>query len=88
MFDLSKLHNLELYKTVDKQEMLCKLIEEVKEVEFELVVPQSTNCALAGELLDVMQVCLGIAYTNGIDLNDYVEFHNAKLLTRQHKFIK
>lgn len=83
MFDLKY---LDLYDTITKDEMLCKLYEEVKEVEFEMVVPVTTKEKLAEELLDVMQVCLGIAYTYEIDLEKYVTQHKVKLLSRGHKF--
>lgn len=78
---------LDLYKNVTNKEMIEKLNEEVKEVEFELVVPNTNRKDLAGELLDVMQVCMGIAYINGIDLEKYVISHNEKMLSRGHKFM-
>lgn len=84
MFDLKY---LDLYKNITSDEMLKKLDEEVKEVQCELIIPITNKNDLAQELLDVMQVCLGIAYTNKIDLEKYVNAHNEKMLSRNYKFI-
>ena len=85
--ELKKLYNLDIYKNIKVDEMLCKLHEEVNEVEFELVVPTTTESAIASELLDVMQVCMGIAYTQNIDLSKHIDAHNYKLMSRGHKLI-
>ncbi|MGL5718863.1 MAG: hypothetical protein ACRCX2_38025 [Paraclostridium sp.] len=79
MFDLKY---LDLYDNISKDDMFCKFVEEVKEVELELIKPVTSEAELAGELLDVMQCCLGIAYTNNIDLEKYLKQHHVKLLSR------
>lgn len=87
---MDKLHNLELYKKIDTTEMFIKLTEETYEVRNELVEFDNmiNKEKLASEILDVMQCCMGIAFTQNIDLKDYIEKHNKKLLGRGHKFIK
>ena len=81
------LHNLKIYKEVSTSEMLSKLNEEVFEVKVELYRNRISKDHLAEELLDVIQTCLGIAYTQNIDLNNYISTHYSKLLSRGHKFI-
>lgn len=81
-----KLHNLELYKQVSMHEMDSKLVEEVKELRIAYTVNNDLE-NLKEELMDVIQVCYGIAYTKGINLEDCVEAHNKKLESRLHKFI-
>lgn len=85
--DTKKLHTWDIVEGVDMQDMICKMYEEAKEVELELVVPQTTREKLASELLDLIQVCKHIAYKNQINLEDYIEIHNNKLLSRGHKII-
>lgn len=82
-----KLHVWDIVEKADMQDMICKMYEEAKEVEFELVVPQTTESKLAGELLDLIQVCKHIAYKSNINLEDYIKEHNKKLEGRGHKII-
>ena len=82
---MNKIHNLEIYKTINISDMYVKLDEEIKEVASAILLNNTEN--LAEELLDVIQCCYGIAYTKGINLEEYIEKHNKKLLSRGHKFI-
>lgn len=82
---INKLHNLKIYEDMKTSTMFNKLNEEVDEVRIGLINHDIEN--IAEELLDIMQCCLGIAYTKKIDLNDYIEKHNEKLLSRNHEFI-
>lgn len=87
IIDNKKLHIWDIVEKADMQDMICKMYEEAKEVEFELVVPQTTESKLAGELLDLIQVCKHIAHKSNINLEDYIEEHNKKLEGRGHKII-
>ena len=82
---MNKIHNLEIYKTINISDMYVKLDEEIKEVASAILLNNTEN--LAEELLDVIQCCYGIAYTRGINLGEHIEKHNKKLLSRGHKFI-
>ena len=82
---MNKIHNLEIYKTINILDMYVKLDEEIKEVASAILLNNTEN--LAEELLDVIQCCYGIAYTRRINLGEYIEKHNKKLLSRGHKFI-
>ena len=82
----NRLHNLDIYDKVSTDEMFEKLKEEVEEVKFELIADASKD-SLASELLDVMQCCVGIARTKGIDLFKHIKKHNKKLKKRGHKFL-
>ena len=82
---MNKIHNLEIYKTINISDMYIKLDEEIKEVASAILLNNTEN--LAEELLDVIQCCYGIAYTRGINLGEHIEKHNKKLLSRGHKFI-
>ena len=82
---MNRIHNLEIYKKLSEVDMYNKLDEEVEEVALAILVNDEEN--LAEELLDVIQCCYGIAYTSGINLEEYIEKHNEKLLSRGHKFI-
>ena len=82
---MNKIHNLEIYKTINISDMYVKLDEEIKEVASAILLNNTEN--LAEELLDVIQCCYGIAYTKGINLGEHIEKHNKKLLSRGHKFI-
>ena len=82
---MNKIHNLEIYKTINISDMYVKLYEEIKEVASAILLNNTEN--LAEELLDVIQCCYGIAYTRGINLGEHIEKHNKKLLSRGHKFI-
>ena len=82
---MNKIHNLEIYKTINILDMYVKLDEEIKEVASAILLNNTEN--LAEELLDVIQCCYGIAYTRGINLEEHIRQHNKKLLSRGHKFI-
>ena len=82
---MNKIHNLEIYKTINILDMYVKLDEEIKEVASAILLNNTEN--LAEELLDVIQCCYGIAYTRGINLEEHIRQHNKKLLNRGHKFI-
>ena len=82
---MNKIHNLEIYKKLSAVDMYIKLDEEVEEVAGAILMNDKEN--LREELLDVIQCCYGIAYTKGINLEEYIEKHNKKLLSRGHKFI-
>lgn len=82
---MNKIHNLEIYKTINISDMYVKLDEEIKEVASAILLNNTEN--LAEELLDVIQCCYGIAYTKGINLEEHIKEHNEKLLNRGHKFI-
>lgn len=82
---MNKIHNLEIYKKLCSVDMYIKLDEEVEEVAGAILMNDKEN--LTEELLDVIQCCYGIAYTKGINLEEYIEKHNKKLLSRGHKFI-
>lgn len=82
---MNKIHNLEIYKTINISDMYVKLDEEIKEVASAILLNNTEN--LAEELLDVIQCCYGIAYTRGINLEEHIRQHNKKLLNRNHKFI-
>ena len=82
---MNKIHNLEIYKTINISDMYVKLDEEIKEVASAILLNNTEN--LAEELLDVIQCCYGIAYTKGINLGEHIEKHNKKLLSRGHKLI-
>ena len=82
---MNKIHNLEIYKTINISDMYVKLYEEIKEVASAILLNNTEN--LAEELLDVIQCCYGIAYTRGINLEEHIRQHNKKLLSRGHEFI-
>lgn len=82
---MNKIHNLEIYKTINISDMYLKLDEEIEEVNNAIRLNDKEN--LIEELLDVIQCCYGLAYTKGINLGEYIEKHNKKLLSRGHKFI-
>ena len=82
---MNKIHNLEIYKTINISDMYIKLDEEIKEVASAILLNNTEN--LAEELLDVIQCCYGIAYTRGINLEEHIRQHNKKLLSRGHNFI-
>ena len=82
---MNKIHNLEIYKKLSAVDMYIKLDEEVEEVAGAILMNDKEN--LTEELLDVIQCCYGLAYTLGINLEEYIEKHNKKLLSRGHKFI-
>lgn len=82
---MNKIHNLEIYKTINISDMYVKLDEEIKEVASAILLNNTEN--LAEELLDVIQCCYGIAYTRGINLEEHIRQHNKKLLSRGHNFI-
>lgn len=82
---MNKIHNLEIYKKLSAVDMYIKLDEEVEEVAGAISMNDKEN--LTEELLDVIQCCYGIAYTLGINLEEHIEKHNKKLLSRGHKFI-
>ena len=82
---MNKIHNLEIYKTINILDMYLKLDEEIEEVNNAIRLNDKEN--LIEELLDVIQCCYGIAYTKGINLGEHIEKHNKKLLSREHKFI-
>lgn len=81
----NKLHNLDMYKNISTSEMMLKLAEECYEVH--LAIKNNDMENLSEELLDVMQCCVGVAYTKNINLDEHMEKHNLKLLSRKHKFI-
>ena len=82
---MNKIHNLEIYKTINILDMYLKLDEEIEEVNNAIRLNDKEN--LIEELLDVIQCCYGLAYTKGINLEEYIKEHNEKLLNRGHKFI-
>ena len=82
---MNKIHNLEIYKKLSAVDMYIKLDEEVEEVAGAILMNDKEN--LTEELLDVIQCCYGIAFTKGINLEEHIEKHNKKLLSRGHKFI-
>ena len=82
---MNKIHNLEIYKKLSAVDMYIKLDEEVEEVAGAILMNDKEN--LTEELLDVIQCCYGLAYTLGINLEEHIEKHNKKLLSRGHKFI-
>ena len=82
---MNKIHNLEIYKTINILDMYLKLDEEIEEVNNAIRLNDKEN--LIEELLDVIQCCYGIAYTRGINLEEHIEKHNKKLLSRGHEFI-
>lgn len=82
---MNKIHNLEIYKTINISDMYVKLDEEIKEVASAILLNNTEN--LAEELLDVIQCCYGIAYIRGINLEEHIRQHNKKLLSRGHNFI-
>ena len=82
---MNKIHNLEIYKTINILDMYLKLDEEIEEVNNAIRLNDTEN--LAEELLDVIQCCYGIAYTRGINLEEHIRQHNKKLLSRGHNFI-
>ena len=82
---MNKIHNLEIYKKLSAVDMYIKLDEEVEEVAGAILMNDREN--LTEELLDVIQCCYGIAFTKGINLEDHINKHNEKLLSRGHKFI-
>ena len=82
---MNKIHNLEIYKKLSTVDMYIKLDEEVEEVAYAILMNDKEN--LTEELLDVIQCCYGLAYTLGINLEEYIKEHNEKLLNRGHKFI-
>ena len=82
---MNKIHNLEIYKTINISDMYVKLDEEIKEVASAILLNNTEN--LAEELLDVIQCCYGIAYIRGINLEEHIRQHNKKLLSRGHEFI-
>ena len=82
---MNKIHNLEIYKTINILDMYLKLDEEIEEVNNAIRLNDKEN--LIEELLDVIQCCYGLAYTRGINLEEHIEKHNKKLLSRGHEFI-
>lgn len=82
---MNKIHNLEINKDATLFDMMVKFNEEIKEV-YEAVNNLDKENFIE-ELLDVVQVCYGLAYTQNINLDDYIKQHNEKLLSRGHKFI-
>ena len=82
---MNKIHNLEIYKTINILDMHLKLDEEIEEVNNAIRLNDKEN--LIEELLDVIQCCYGLAYTKGINLEEHIEKHNKKLLSRGHEFI-
>ena len=82
---MNKIHNLEIYKTINILDMYLKLDEEIEEVNNAIRLNDKEN--LIEELLDVIQCCYGLAYTLGINLEEHIKEHNEKLLNRGHKFI-
>ena len=82
---MNKIHNLEIYKTINILDMYLKLDEEIEEVNNAIRLNDKEN--LIEELLDVIQCCYGLAYTKGINLKEHIEKHNKKLLSRGHNFI-
>lgn len=82
---MNKIHNLEIYKTINILDMYLKLDEEIEEVNNAILLNNAEN--LAEELLDVIQCCYGIAYIRGIKLEEHIRQHNKKLLSRGHEFI-
>ena len=82
---MNKIHNLEIYKTINILDMYLKLDEEIEEVNNAIRLNDKEN--LIEELLDVIQCCYGIAFTKGINLEEHIEKHNKKLLSRGHEFI-
>lgn len=84
--DMNKIHNLECNKDATINSRLEKLNEEFKEVVNAYVKFDKEN--LIEELLDVIQMCYGVAYTIDVDLDNHIKEHNEKLLKRGHKFIE
>lgn len=82
---MNKIHNLEINKDATLFDMMCKFKEEVREVYEAINKLDEEN--FIEELLDVVQVCYGLAYTQNINLDDYIKQHNEKLLSRGHEFI-
>ena len=82
---MNKIHNLEINKNATSYQMWAKFLEE--ENELLKALDNRDNDNIIEELLDVIQCCYGIAYTKGINLEEYIEKHNKKLLSRGHKFI-
>lgn len=82
---MNKFHNLEIYRKVTLKEMLDKLNEEVEEVGYAITINNKEN--MKEEICDVIQCWYGIAYSLGIDINECIESHNKKLLSRGHEFI-
>lgn len=80
-----KIHNLEINKDATLFDMMAKFNEEIKEVYEAINKLDEEN--FIEELLDVVQVCYGLAYTQNINLDDYIKQHNEKLLSRGHEFI-
>lgn len=82
---MNKIHNLEINKNATSYQMWAKFLEE--ENELLKALDDRDNDNIIEELLDVIQCCYGLAYTLGINLEEHIEKHNKKLLSRGHKFI-
>lgn len=80
-------HNLQAYKDVELTtgRMIHKLGENIDSVVAAIVNNKKEE--LAEKLLDVMQCCMGIAFTRNIDLHAYIDKHNKKLLNENHVFL-
>lgn len=82
---MNKIHNLEINKKATSYQMWAKFLEE--ENELLKALDNRDNDNIIEELLDVIQCCYGLAYTLGINLEEHIEKHNKKLLSRGHEFI-
>ena len=80
-------HNLQAYKDTELTtgRMIHKLGEDIDSVVTAIVNNEKEE--LAEKLLDVMQCCMGIAFTRNIDLYTYIDKHNKKLLKENHVFL-
>ena len=82
---MNKFHNLDLYNTVSSSLMINKIGEELAEVVNAIINKDKEN--IKEELCVLIQCCYGLAYTMDIKIEDCIEKHNEKLLSRGHKFI-
>lgn len=84
--DMNKIHNLKCNKDANICDSFLKLNEEYNEVLNAYAKFDKDN--LIEELLDVVQMCYGVAYTIDVDLDEHIKEHNEKLLLRGHEFVK
>ena len=80
-------HNLQIYKDrkITTESMFYKLQEEAEELA--QAIASNNNNNLADELLDVIQCCVGIAFTRNINLDEYIKVHNKKLSDKGYMFL-
>ena len=82
---MNKFNNLDMYENINTFEMLRKLGEECTELIKSILNQDKEN--QKEEICDCIQVLHGIAYTLDINIEECIEKHNEKLLSRGHKFI-